>query len=67
MAKPGGISFFTILIFLFVLLGIEAVVDFFGLPFDEILVPIEGIIDVLMLLLMAGVQIMTGNRSRRIQ
>ena len=51
--KSGGMNIGMMIIVLIVLLMIEGVVDVFGLPFDEILVPGEVIGDILMMILMA--------------
>ena len=65
--KRGGTNIGMMILVLVVLLSIEGVIDVFGLPFDEILVPGEMIGDVLLMILMALFTGLTGPGPRRIQ
>ena len=65
--KRGGTNIGMMILVLVVLLAIEGVIDVFGLPFDEILVPGEMIGDVLLMILMALFTGLTGPGPRRIQ
>ena len=65
--KSGGTNIVMMILVLVVLLAIEGVIDVFGLPFDEILVPGEMIGDVLLMILMALFTGLTGPGPRRIQ
>ena len=65
--KGGGTNIGMMILVLVVLLAIEGVIDVFGLPFDEILVPGEMIGDVLLMILMALFTGLTGPGPRRIQ
>ena len=65
--KSGGTNIGMMILVLVVLLAIEGVVDVFGLPFDEILVPGEMIGDVLLMIMMALFSGISGPGPRRIQ
>ena len=65
--KSGGTNIGMMIVVLVVLLAIEGVVDVFGLPFDEILVPGEMIGDVLLMIMMALFSGISGPGPRRIQ
>ena len=51
--KGGGPSIGALLLVLVLVLVFEGIVDVFGLPFDEILVPGEIIGDIMLMILMA--------------
>ncbi len=51
-AKQGGLNIGTLVLVLIAVLILEAVVDVFGLPFDEIIVPGEIIGDIMLVVLM---------------
>lgn len=65
--KRGGTNIGMMILVLVVLLAIEGVIDVFGLPFDEILVPGEMIGDVLLMILMALFTGLSGPGPRRLQ
>ncbi len=65
--KGGGTNIGMMILVLVVLLAIEGVIDVFGLPFDEILVPGEMIGDVLLMILMALFTGLSGPGPRRLQ
>jgi hypothetical protein len=65
--KAGGTNIGMMILVLVVLLAIEGVIDVFGLPFDEILVPGEMIGDVLLMILMALFSGLSGPGPRRLQ
>ena len=65
--KRGGMNVGMMILVLIVLLAIEGVIDVFGLPFDEILVPGEMIGDVLLMIMMALFSGISGPGPRRIQ
>ena len=65
--KSGGMNIGMMIVVLVVLLAIEGVIDVFGLPFDEILVPGEMIGDVLLMIMMALFSGISGPGPRRIQ
>lgn len=65
--KAGGMNIGAMILVLIVLLMVEGVVDVFGLPFDEILVPGEIIGDILMMILMALFSGIGYTPMRRIQ
>ena len=65
--KGGGMNIGMMIVVLVVLLAIEGVIDVFGLPFDEILVPGEMIGDVLLMIMMALFSGISGPGPRRIQ
>jgi hypothetical protein len=65
--KSGGMNIGMMILVLVVLLAIEGVIDVFGLPFDEILVPGEMIGDVLLMIMMALFSGISGPGPRRIQ
>ena len=65
--KSGGMNIGMMILVLVVLLAIEGVIDVFGLPFDEILVPGEMIGDVLLMIMMALFSRISGPGPRRIQ
>ena len=65
--KSGGTNIGMMIVVLVVLLAIEGVIDVFGLPFDEILVPGEMIGDVLLMIMMALFSGISGPGPRRIQ
>jgi len=66
-SKQSGPSIGSMVLVLIVVLVIEAVADFFGLPFDEILVPGEIIGDILLMILMAMFTSIGYTPTRRIQ
>ena len=65
--KGGGTNIGMMILVLVVLLAIEGVIDVFGLPFDEILVPGEMIGDMLLMILMALFTGLSGPGPRRLQ
>ncbi|MEM0136166.1 MAG: hypothetical protein QXU18_13250 [Thermoplasmatales archaeon] len=65
--KGGGTNIGMMVLVLVVLLAIEGVVDVFGLPLDEILVPGEMIGDVLLVIMMALFSGVSGHAPRRLQ
>lgn len=65
--KRGGTNIGMMILVLVVLLAIEGVIDVFGLPFDEVLVPGEMIGDVLLMILMALFTGLSGPGPRRLQ
>ena len=65
MPPRSGTNPLVFLIFFLVLLGIEAVVDIIGLPLDEILIPGEGVVDLMLLLGAFLPQSSRTGRSRR--
>ena len=65
--KSGGMNIGMMILVLVVLLAIEGVIDVFGLPFDEILVPGEMIGDVLLMIMMALFSGISGPGPRRIE
>ena len=65
--KGGGTNIGMMILVLVVLLAIEGVIDVFGLPFDEVLVPGEMIGDVLLMILMALFTGLSGPGPRRLQ
>lgn len=65
--KRGGTNIGMMILVLVVLLAIEGVIDVFGLPFDEILVPGEMIGDMLLMILMALFTGLSGPGPRRLQ
>ena len=65
--KGGGTNIGVMILVLVVLLAIEGVIDVFGLPFDEVLVPGEMIGDVLLMILMALFTGLSGPGPRRLQ
>lgn len=65
--KREGTNIGMMILVLVVLLAIEGVIDVFGLPFDEILVPGEMIGDVLLMILMALFTGLSGPGPRRLQ
>lgn len=68
MARKGGTTNIGMMILiLVVLLAIEGVVDVFGLPFDEILVPGEMIGDVLLMIMVALFSGISGPGPKRLQ
>ena len=66
-SKNQGTNIGTMILVLVVLLAIEGVIDVFGLPFDEILVPGEMIGDVFLMIMMALFSGISGPGPRRIQ
>lgn len=65
--KREGTNIGMMILVLVVLLAIEGVIDVFGLPFDEILVPGEMIGDMLLMILMALFTGLSGPGPRRLQ
>ncbi|MHB8395719.1 MAG: hypothetical protein ACYC9S_08990 [Leptospirales bacterium] len=65
MPPRSGNNPLIFLLFFLVLLGIEAVVDIIGLPLDEILIPGEGIVDLMLLFGAFAPQPSRTGRSRR--
>lgn len=64
----GGVNLGMILIVLLGLFIVEGIIDVFGLPFDEFLVPTEIIGDLATVLMLAFVSGITGvNTTRRLK